>query len=360
MRLMYAHGAQPSLLTAARQDQRDDIPQPRRPPRVEPFVSDVRRPSTLQFAPDGRLFFSEQQEGRVRIASASGELQREPFVTLPTPKGLDQGVLGLALDPGFPVTHRVYVLYSEADDAGRPLRNRLVRFTERDGLAADATAILDDLPINQTPYFNGGHNGGRMTFGPDGKLYVSIGEMAQPSLAPDPSTLVGKILRLSSDGTIPADNPIGGSPVYARGFRDVLGLAIHPGARQLYATDSGPDGYDEVNLIRAGRDYGYPAIEGGPDGLSGLEDPIWDSGEEGIGITGLAVYTGSLFPEYAGDLFFCSTETGALRRARLRGPALNQVEWVETITHDCRLDVTNGPDGTLYFSDLARVFRLAR
>ena len=360
MRLVYARGTLPNLLGATRQDQRDDIPQPPRPPRVEPFVGGVERPSALRFAPDGRLFFNEEQAGRVRIASASGELQGEPFVTLPTPKGLDQGALGLALDPAFPVNHWVYVLYSEADAENRPVRNRLVRFTERDGLAAEATAILDNLPVNQTPAFNGGHNGGRITFGADGKLYVSVGEVNQPGRAPDPTALYGKILRLNPDGTIPSDNPFRGSPVYAMGFRDVLGLAIHPGSGQLYATDSGLNGFDELNLIRAGRDYGYPSIDGGPDEVSGLEDPIWDSGEEQVGVTGLTVYTGWLFPEYAGDIFFCSSETGALRRARLRGSTLNQVEWVETIARDCRLDVTNGPGGTLYFSDLARIFRLAR
>ena len=128
----------------------------------------------------------------------------------------------------------------------------------------------------------------------------------------------------------------------------------------MYATDNGPEGYDELNLVRPGRDYGYPSIEGGPAGVTGLKDPLWDSAEERLGITGLTFYAGSLFPEYAGDLFFCAFNTGALRRVRLTGPDLDDVDWVELISHDCRPDITNGPDGTLYFSDLARTFRLSR
>ena len=115
---------------------------------------------------------------------------------------------------------RVYVFYSEADAENRPTRNRLVRFTERDGRAAEATAILGDLPINQTRYYNGDHNGGRLAFGPDGMLYVSLGEMVRRSQVPDPQTPFGKILRVRPDGTVPPDNPYDGSPTYALGFRN--------------------------------------------------------------------------------------------------------------------------------------------
>ena len=360
VRLVYSLGPQPQMLTSWRQDERDDVPRPPRPPRVDPFVVGVTFPSALQFAPDGRLFFNEILAGQVRIASPAGELQPDPFVVLPTTKGVEQGALGLALDPNFAQNRWVYVFYSEADAENRPIRNRVVRFTERDGRATEATAILGDLPINQTRYYNGDHNGGRIAFGPDGMLYVSLGEMVRRSQVPDPKTLFGKILRVRSDGSTPADNPYGEYPAYALGFRNVFGFTFHPTTGQLYATDNGPEGYDELNLVRPGLDYGYPSIEGGPGGVPGLEDPLWDSAEERLGITGLTFYSGSLFPEYAGDLFVCDFNTGALRRIRLTWPALDDVEWVELITHDCRLDVTNGPDGTLYFSDLARIFRLSR
>jgi glucose/arabinose dehydrogenase/4-amino-4-deoxy-L-arabinose transferase-like glycosyltransferase len=360
MRLVYARGQQPGLLAMQRQDPREDVLRPARPPHVDVFVDGVAFPSALQFAPDGRLFFNEVRDGRVRIASPTGELQPEPFVVLPVAPGVEQGALGLALDPRFDVNHWVYVFYSEADADRRPVRNRVVRFTERDGRATEATAILDDLPINPTSAFIGSHNGGRIAFGPDGKLYVSVGEMAQRDRVPDRTSPVGKILRVNPDGTVPSGNPFGSYPAYATGFRNIVGLAFHPGTGQLYAADGGSGGFDEVNQIRPGRDYGFPWIDGGPDGVPGLEDPVWSSAEERLGITGLTVYTGSVFPEYTGDLFFCSYNTGVLRRVRLGGPTLERVEWIETVARDCRLDVTNGPDGTLYLSDLARIFRLAR
>ena len=360
LRLVYSMGPQPGLLAAGRQDARDDIPQPPRPPHVEVFVAGLSYPSALQFAPDGRLFFNEVREGRVRIASPDGQLQAEPFVVLPTTKGLDQGALGLALDPAFARNHWVYVFYSEADAQNEPIRNRLVRFTERDGRATEPTPILDDLPINDTSYFDGDHNGGRIGFGRDGMLYVSLGDMAQRSQVADHSTQFGKILRVAPNGSIPATNPWPGSATYALGFRNVTGIAFHPRTGLLVAADSGDEGFDELNLVRPGHDYGYPQIPGGPAGIAGLDDPFWDSAEESIGISGLTFSMGWTFPEYRGDLFFCSSETGALRRVRLSGPQGDQVEWVETISHDCRLDVADGPDGTLYFSDLQRIFRLAR
>lgn len=360
IRVVYVRGPQPNLATAERQDQRDDIPQPPRPPRVEPFVSNVSYPLGLQFAPDGRLFFGEQRLGHVRIANENGVLQPGPFASLRVPPGRDQGILGLALDPAFSENRWVYVFYSEADDAGRPLRNRLVRFTEQAGLATDQLVILDNLPINDTGAFSGGHNGGRIAFGPDGKLYVSIGEVVRRSQAPNPASQIGKILRIERDGSIPADNPYHGLPAYAVGFQNVTGLAFYATAGQLYALDSSSEGRDELNLVRRGGNYGFPGVEGGPGGGADTDDPLWDSGEERLGVSGLTLYTGARFPEYQGDLFLCSTVTGALRRVRLSGPARDVVDWVETIGRDCRLDVVTGPDGTLYFSDLTQVMRLVR
>jgi glucose/arabinose dehydrogenase/4-amino-4-deoxy-L-arabinose transferase-like glycosyltransferase len=354
-RVFYTSGTQPMLATARREQARPATSMSK--PRAVPFISGVTFPSALTFAPDGRVFFVQVMEGKVRIASAQGDLQREPFVTLPATKGLEQGVLGLALDPEFAKNHWVYVFYSEADANNRPVRNRLIRFTDVDGHAEEATAILGDLPINTTNNFNGGHNGGRLLFGRDGKLYVSIGEMVHRSAAADPRQPFGKILRINKDGSIPDDNPFGPYAAYALGFRNVFGFAFHPVTGQLYATDNGPRGFDELNLVLPGRNYGFPTVDG-VAGIQGLEDPIWDSDEERLGITGTTFYTGVLFPEYRNNLFFCAFTTGALRRVVLGGPALDQVDLVETIANDCRLDVADGPDGSIYYSDLARIYRL--
>src|SRR6266540_445443 len=329
------------------------------PPRAELVASGTRMPADLAFAPDGRLFFNEVLEGRVRILDG-GVLQPEPFVVLPTTRGREQGALGLALDPSFAANHWVYVFYSEADADNRPLRNRVVRFTERDGRGTEPAAILGDLPVDKTLLNNGSHNGGRLAFGPDGKLFVSVGEVSRRNIVQDLDTLNGKLLRVNPDGSVPDDNPFPGYLAYAIGFRNVWGMAFNPANGQLYVTDNGPRGYDEVNLVLPGHNYAYPIIEGGKGGAPRYDDPFWDSGEERLGITGMTFYTGSLFPEYQGDLFFCACNTGALRRLRLGGPALDQVEQVELVSNDCRLDVADGPDGALYITDLANIYRLVR
>ena len=119
------------------------------------------------------------------------------------------------------------------------------------------TVIVDDLPIGASI-----HNGGRIAFGPDGKLYVTIGDTSRPETAQDAEALKGKILRYNPDGSILADNPIPGSPVYALGLRNPFGLAFRPETGELFATDNGPAGNDELNVIRAGANYGWPEAVG--------------------------------------------------------------------------------------------------
>jgi glucose/arabinose dehydrogenase len=133
--------------------------------RITPVVEGVLVPMSLQFAPDGRLFFNEVSKGTVRIVSADGSLQEEPFTQLRVARRTEMGALGLALDPAFSTNHYVYVFYSQAkNDNGDPEDNRVVRFTERDGKATDRTVIIKDLPTGICC-----HNGGRIGFGKDGK-----------------------------------------------------------------------------------------------------------------------------------------------------------------------------------------------
>jgi aldose sugar dehydrogenase len=328
-------------------------------PRSSVYVPDVTMPVSMVFTPDGRMLFSEVVEGTVRVAERAGDQGRllpRPFAQLQIAKGGESGVLGLALDPGYEQNRWVYLYYSEPDpdrSDRRPLRNRIVRFTDVDNVGTDMTVILDDIPISR----QGRHNGGRLLFGPDGKLYVTVGNAEDKDNSQDLKNVNGKVLRLNPDGTVPSDNPIAGSPIFAYGFRNIFGLAIHPTTQQFYVTENSGDSHDEINLIRPGANYGFPFFEGiGNDAR--YVDPIWDSGPRTIGPTGATFYSGDQLPQYRGDLFFCAFNTGVMTRLRLGGSAFDQVVGAQEVVQGCFLDVVNGPDGALYYSSVSQILRL--
>lgn len=326
-------------------------------PHVEVLIDNLKIPMSLSFAPDGRLFFNEVSEGRVRVYE-NGVLQDAPWATFEVARGPELGLLGLAIAPQFATNHYVYLYYSEPDPNRRnnaPSRNRVIRMTDRGGQGADQTVILDNLPISRT----GRHSGGRLAFGPDGMLYVTVGNAESSRLGQELGSMGGKILRIAPDGSVPADNPFPGSPVYAMGFRNPFGLAFHPLTGKLYANENSGKGHDELNLVVPGGNYGNPVVEGRGGDPRFLE-PIWESGEESAGPTGLRFYTGSMFPELANDLLFCGIHVGPLQRIRLTGDNLDQVGTIENLADECRLDVVVGPDEAIYFAGINRISRYAK
>jgi glucose/arabinose dehydrogenase len=349
-----------------------DVSVPRRVPSVsEPilpagleqsvYTSGLMLPVAFEFTPDGRQLLVNELYGRVRLVEG-GQLKPDPVVTLPTTQGLEQGALGLALDPSFARNHWFYVLYSQSR-AGKnePRRNRIVRFTEQGGRGIDETIILDNLPIGvpEPANLNGDHNGGRIGFGPDGKLYVTVGDAGKRTEVRKARSMFGKILRINPDGSTPADNPDPDSRVFATGFRSPFGLDFQPGTGLPWVTDNGPQGHDEINRVVAGRNYGWPDEAGKVNGgLTTLTGPVWDSTIERYGPTGLTFYTGNAIPEWHNDLFFCEWNTGSLWRLDLKPPAYDTMNGIEAITQPCRLYVRNGPDGALYFSDHHAIYRL--
>jgi glucose/arabinose dehydrogenase len=142
-------------------------------------------------------------------------------------------------------------------------------------------------------------------------------------------------------------------------MRNAWGMTFHPETGELWVTDNGPNGHDEVNRILPGNDYGYPTIDGGRGRVPGLVDPLWESGNERLGITGATFYTGDRLAEFRGDLFFCDFVTGTLRRARL-SPTQDTIAAVQKMGQNCRLDVAQGPDGALYLADIGAIHRWAR
>lgn len=242
---------------------------------VEIVAENLEVPWAIDFAPDGRIFITERP-GSVRILK-DGRLLPEPLITLDVAAVGEGGLLGLALDPDFSQNHFVYVAYTYRG-ADQQLWNRLVRLRED----ASGRAVLDRVLVDGVRG-NANHNGGRVKFGPDGKLYWTMGEAWTRELAQDLASLNGKILRVNPDGTVPYDNPFPGSLVYSYGNRNSQGLAWHPGTGCLYATEHGPSGewkgvaQDEVNLIRSGANYGWPVIAG-DEKRQGMVSPIIQSG----------------------------------------------------------------------------------
>jgi glucose/arabinose dehydrogenase len=212
------------------------------PPSVQVIATGLQVPWGVAFLPDGSALVSERTTGRiVRVPAGGGAAQ--PVMQVP---GVDTnagegGLLGLAVSPAYARDQLVYAYFTSAQD------NRIVRFTP----GAQPQPILTGLDRNAI------HDGGRIAFGPDGMLYVGTGDAGNGPVAQDPESLNGKILRLRPDGGIPDDNPFRGSPVWSVGHRNVQGLAWDRAGR-LWEAELGQDRVDEVNLIRPGRNYGWP------------------------------------------------------------------------------------------------------
>ena len=322
--------------------------------RVETFITGLEVPWSLAFAPDGRPFISERP-GRIRVVNA-GVLDPNPWLSIAVSSGTSEGgLMGLALDPDFANDPWVYVCYT-FDDAGTP-ENRISRVRETNGRGGNEQILLDRFP--GAPI----HDGCRLKFGPDGKLYATTGDSFQRSLAQDLGSLAGKILRLNRDGSIPADNPFGPSSlIYSYGHRNPQGLAFDPQTSNLFATEHGPSGevgfgnYDEVNIIVAGDNYGWPLIVGAP-GLPQYHDPLLAFPDVAVPPAGATFYSASRIPQWTGNLFFTSLRGQHLQRVVLDS-SREQVVAIERLFEQSlysgvygRLrDVIQGPDGALYLT----------
>jgi glucose/arabinose dehydrogenase len=317
---------------------------------------DADNATALAFAPDGRLFFAERS-GTVRVFQ-NGAVRE--FAKVPTSTSGERGLLGLAISPTFATDRFVYAFVSHPNNSNQDV----VRWTDCAGTSAALTTVIR-LPAGSTCC----HKGGRIKFGPDGKLYVTLGDMHTPAAAQNTNDLKGKVLRYNPDGSVPADNPFGaGSPVWAYGFRNPFGLAISPSG-QVAVTSNGPSGdsgspptgYDVVwDTVKAGsgyqwpRCYGYshemPTNIGG--GCGGQVEPAWSSEATTTVPTG-AEFVDSAGPAgMAGKLVFCNYNGGMLiltpgapHATVAKGPA------------ECQLDVVQGPDRAVYYSDTEHIYR---
>ncbi len=233
-------------------------------------ASGLNNPTAMQFAPDGRLFVCEQG-GRLRVIK-NGALLSTPFLTVTVSSSGERGLLGVAFDPNFAVNQYVYVYYTATSPA---VHNRVSRFTASGDVAAvgSEVALLDLDNLSSAT----NHNGGALNFGPDGKLYISVGENANSANAQTLSNLLGKILRLNADGTLPTDNPFYASAtgqnraIWALGLRNPFTFAFSPSGSSMFVNDVGQSAFEEINDGAPGANYGWPDTEGA------TTDPRFDS-----------------------------------------------------------------------------------
>lgn len=317
--------------------------------RVESVAKDLETIWAVDFAPDGRMFLTERS-GRIRTVN-NGILDPEPWMSLEVVESGESGLLGLALDKEFGTNGYVYVAYTYATDDGG-LQNRLVRLHEdrstRRGVMD--TVLLDDVRGGRV------HDGGRVEIGPDNKLYWTMGDSGSQDLAQRIDSFNGKILRLNLDGSVPDDNPFSGSPVYTYGHRNPQGLAWQPDTGVLFALEHGPSGQqsccDEVNVIVAGQNYGWPLVTGNQV-AEGSVPPLLHSGTDRDTTWapgGAAFVTAG---PWAGSLLFVGLRGESLYRATLDATNPPSVASLERYFHGeyGRLrEIVEGPDGALYMT----------
>lgn len=305
-------------------------------------------PWDMAFAPNGSIFFTERP-GAIRVI-ADGKLIAEPvfaFTDAPVVSRGESGLLGLALDPDYGKNNYMYVYHTYEGNGA--LKNRVLRLVV-DGYKAKLDRILiADLPGQQT------HDGGRIRFGPDGMLYVTVGDAQDRLQSQNPNNLAGKILRLRPDGTIPADNPDPRSPVYSSGHRNPQGLAWQPGTGKLFSSEHGQSSKDEINIIEKGANYGWPLIEGDetepkqavPAGTV-LRKPLVHSGANTTWApSGMTFITRG---PWSGQLLVANLRGAQVLKLTVSGQQEVMVEQIEALWKQFgRIrNVTEGPDGSIY------------
>jgi glucose/arabinose dehydrogenase len=339
----------------------------------------LQNPWGLAFLPGGRMLVTERP-GRLRVVGVDGSLSA-PVTGLPAVDARGQGgLLDVALDPGFALNRLIYWSYAESQGAGTNntavARGRLV-----DGAAPRVETV--QVIFHQAPSLNSSaHFGGRLVFGRDGTLFVTLGDRSITEgrmQAQRMDGLLGKIVRINSDGSIPKDNPFVGKDgvrpeIWSLGHRNIQAATLHPTTGDLWEVEHGTRGGDEINIARKGRDYGWPTIAygieyrsgpitGGITAQTGMEQPryYWDPV---IAPSGMAFYSGSLFPAWRGSLFVGGLVSMHLVRLTVDGENIVGEERLLSDLQPRReriRDVREGPDGAIYLltdNSLGRILKL--
>lgn len=334
---------------------------PATPVKVEVVAKGLSHPWGLQFLPDGRMLVTER-DGQLRIVSKDGKLSA-PVKGVPEVRARGQGgLLDVRLAPDFQSSGIIYLSYSEPREgwgkSGTSVARARLVLDEASG-----SGRLEGLSVvfRQEPAQGSGHHfGSRVVPAPDGTLFVTTGDRGNSDLAQDPKALIGKIIRINPDGSVPADNPKieGWAPqIWSMGHRNVQGAAIDPATGKLWTVEHGARGGDELNQPQAGKNYGWPVISYGRNysgtkigvgtAKEGLEQPVyyWDPS---IATSGLAFYDGDLFAGWNGSLLVGGLAGAQLSRLVMKDGAVVGEEVLLEDRGDRIRDVRVGPEGAVY------------
>ena len=325
--------------------------------RTEILADGLDTPWGIEFLPDGALLVSERP-GRLRIVRQGQVL---PPITGVPPVWVEQdgGLLDIAVHPRFAENGWVYLAFSETGAEPGSSSTRIIRGTIRGTALVDQITIFRPAPALY--WNNNSHYGTRLLFDRDGYLFFSIGDRGHMGDAQDLASPYGKLHRVHDDGRVPADNPFVGrkgavASIWSYGHRNQQGLAIDPRSGDLYATEHGPRGGDELNLVRKGHNYGWPIITYGMNdngtpltdrtAQDGLEQPVvyWTPS---IAVSGIEFYTGKRFPLWTNDLLVAALAGQQLRRLEIRDGKVTHQELLLR-GHGRVRDVRVGPDGLVY------------
>jgi glucose/arabinose dehydrogenase/plastocyanin len=330
---------------------------------LETFTPNMGNSIAMVFDPvdPSRIFYTVKQ-GTVRLI-INGVLQPNPVISFSANSSGERGLLGIAMDPQFGISNRLIYVYYTSNDQGQCgggfIENKVVRFEENNGVGSNPQEIFDSCQSA------GNHVGGNIHFGPDGKLYISVGDNANAANSQIVSVEQGKTHRINPDGSIPADNPVftGTNPLpslYAIGLRNSFDFTFdtvdNTAPYRIFMSENGPGCDDEMNRIEAGFNYGwrsgYPCDDAsGPDPTWNTIPPLWylPSGACCEAPTGIEVYSGSNIPQWQNHLFMCSYNNSAFRHFYLTGDRLTATNANRVNGIACNTDIETGPDGNLYY-----------
>ena len=332
--------------------------------RLVKLAEPLEYPWALAFLPDGRLLVTERP-GRLRVIGRDGKLDARPVSGLPRVAAHGQGgLMDIAIHPRFADNNLVYLSYAARGDGGYSTEVARGRLS---GTELQEVQVI----FRQLPKSGGGrHFGSRLVFDREGHLYITLGDRGEQDRAQRPDDHAGSVIRLHDDGRMPKDNPFVGKPgwkpeKYTLGNRNIQGAALHPQSGLLWTHEHGPQGGDEINIIRSGVNYGWPVITYGVQYVigtrigegthkAGMAQPLhyW---VPSIAPSGMAFYTGERFPRWRGDLFVGALRDQMLVRLRLDGEKVVKEERMLKDTIGRIRDVRSGPDGLLYLlTDEAR------